>query len=1136
MREPPVIRQEPEFSDPRDREIAGRLERLIGAGAEAFFVGAIRVMESNPPFAAAAHMVAHCFRELDGALREALEPVKVRPANPVAFAPEVEERVTHRRDIEAILQGLEIQPDGRVAHAWFHAVGLQGDGPPLHALAHRREGSAPRPLDAALRARWDMYREVLEAVLDRFEARFLAVTEALDRLLAKGDPTPADAKIVATQLPRSLTAAQYFFSRLENPRWIPLLRARGLFREPPEPKKSEDEKTITFVLWPESRYLARMAPKARRDVLDVILEMRETRNTRVLEDLTDALLAMPAHMAARVADRAAAWIGYPYQFLLPRKLGALAERLARGNEVGAALKIFRELLMPQRKGDSAPETFPPYAVEARFEPFEYAHILKTHLHGIVEAAGLRTLQLLCELLDRALHIPGREADLEDRSALWRRSIEHSDSINREDIPDQLTSAVLAAAIQLIEQDPTSTPAVIKAVGAHPQRIFRRMALYLLARFPDGWTDLIGQHLADRSLFVDHWSWYEYAALLREHFGHVPLQVQQTILSWIEEGPKPGLYRRPDWEGRIPTEEEVQRNIRKWRHERLALIRNILPSSWKARYEALEQEFGAPKPIQPRGGAITSWHGPTSPFTADQLRGMSVEEITNALRTWRSTGEFDAPTPEGLGRVLADLVGTKPRRFATKANLFRGLDPTYVRNLLFGFSQAVRAERPFPWRQILALCRWAVDQVDPEGEGPKRWADRDPGWSWTRTQIARLLDGGLTKGLAEIPASYRKLVWSILERLEGDRDPSSESEAEQGRSKMDPATQSLNTVRGAAMHAVLQYALWIARRASGRRRGRALGGRGFDAIPEVRQTLETHLDPAQEQSPAVRAVYGQRLPQLVHLDQPWVAANVTRIFPREGEGAERLRKSAWGTYLVFNNPYDEVFDLIRDEYRQAVERLPSREESGDGGAEGPEERLAEHLMVLYWRGRITLEEGSGGLLRRFFDVASDALRERAISFVGRMLSEEANEPPTPEVVARLRELWDWRLGFAKNSGRTGSEELGAFGWWFASGLLGDDSALPRLLAGLRLIPKTDPDHLVLQRLAVVAGRNPLEAIECLTHMVEGDERGWIADVWRGEVRSMLRAAAEDASAKVRGAIREFVSRLAARGVHDFREFL
>src|SRR5262249_34581 len=150
----------------------------------------------------------------------------------------------------------------------------------------------------------------------------------------------------------------------------------------------------------------------------------------------------------------------------------------------------------------------------------------------------------------------------------------------------------------------------------------------------------------------------------------------------------------------------------------------------------------------------------------------------------------------------------------------------------------------------------------------------------------------------IPFELRSAAWAVLKPLTDDPEPNQEHEAHYGArpfsrkrktkntepaqeqiaryegSNMDPPTLSLNTTRGEAMHATMRYALWIRRNIEKEPHGEERIKRGFEEIPEVREVLETHLDPALDSSLAIRSVYGQWFPWLVFLDEKWASAHVS----------------------------------------------------------------------------------------------------------------------------------------------------------------------------------------------------------------------------------------------------------------------
>src|SRR5207302_2746020 len=104
----------------------------------------------------------------------------------------------------------------------------------------------------------------------------------------------------------------------------------------------------------------------------------------------------------------------------------------------------------------------------------------------------------------------------------------------------------------------------------------------------------------------------------------------------------------------------------------------------------------------------------------------------------------------------------------------------------------------------------------------------------------------------MPLEDTARAWSVLRPLADEADPTVEEDASAG---MDPATMSINTTRGEAMHAVVQYALWLHRDLKARGDEEQVRA-GFASMPEVHEVLERGLQPEIEPSRTVRAGYGQ----------------------------------------------------------------------------------------------------------------------------------------------------------------------------------------------------------------------------------------------------------------------------------------
>src|SRR5262249_42877491 len=154
-----------------------------------------------------------------------------------------------------------------------------------------------------------------------------------------------------------------------------------------------------------------------------------------------------------------------------------------------------------------------------------------------------------------------------------------------------------------------------------------------------------------------------------------------------------------------------------------------------------------------------------------------------LKIWAPPDDWFGPSREGLGRELSPIVQAHPERFAREAQLFVGVNPTYVRALIKGLNDAAKERRPFDWAPVLGLSEWVIEQPR-EIRVRRRTDDEDPDWGWTRKAIAGLLAAGFTKGPAEMPFTLRERAWMILRELTDDPEPTPQYEAQYGGANLD----------------------------------------------------------------------------------------------------------------------------------------------------------------------------------------------------------------------------------------------------------------------------------------------------------------------------------------------------------------
>ncbi len=1130
-----------------------RIERrlaLIGPGPVAFFRRACH--EMAPADVTSTHIVAHLLREIESALRAVLKVALGEP-NGKANATGNSGNEKHAVEIRQILHGLHIAEDHSVMAKWLRLAG-QGNEYSLHARAHRNALATPRPMGDDFLEFWEDVLQILDTVLDRFESTFLAALAVPDELLRKAVPARGDIQRLRQNVPNNPVVFDYFFRRLQSPAWLKPLHDEHLFSDPPAPIEDPEAGTVSFPRWPQAEYLTRMAPHAPEAVADILFAIPESTNHTVHLDLAMAAFALPPALAARWVRQELGWLRkQPWlSWLLPDQFAKLVVQLAQGGEVDTALDLASALLALSPDPVAAPsasdsETIRPLPhPRSRLQHYDYQSVLGTVVAPLVDAAGAAAIDLLADRLDEAIHFSryaGDEDAPADYSYLWRPAMEdHSQNHGVLDLNDQLVSALREALGMLAAADAGSVPELVAQLEQRRWWIFRRLALHLLRSYPAHAHDLVAERLTDRMLFSQPHLRHEYALLAAEQFASLSETQQAIILGWIEEGPDSTWFSE-DWQqrtGEPPATDVLERYRNRWRLERLSPVRDALPASWRQRYQAWAAELGEPEHPDFVSYTSGSWTGPTSPRGADDLAHMTVAELVAYLREWQPSDDPMGPSPEGLGRTVTGLVAAAPESYAAQASAFQDLDPTYVRALVSGLVDALRAQRPFSWGAVLPLCRWIVEQPREIPGRQGAHADLDPGWVWARKAVADLLAEGLHSGAAPIPFDYRLAVWEILEPLTQDPQPAEERKEADRSNRLEPQTLAINTVRGQALHAVVRYALWV-RRHLQTQDGAAHPEPGFASMPEVPQVLDEHLDPARDPSPAIRTVYGQYLPWLELLDSAWLAANREHIFPAE-PALRHLCDAAWNTYIVFCQPYNDTVQLLREEYRRAIERVGSAPQAG-GAIVDPDRRLAEHLMVLYWRGRLDLDDANG-LLMQFFASAPDHLRAHAVEFVGHALAQ-SDTPVDADVLERLCHLWDIRLAAAQEAGGGQDEELAAFTWWFTANAFDEEWALSRLHISLARIGGASsaaaaigryPLHLILDRLTELAPVHAGPVVACLAAIVGNDPHGQLGYIWVEKTRTILEAVLSSGDAEVRQAAVAMIHRLGAQGHLEFRSLL
>jgi hypothetical protein len=928
---------------------------------------------------------------------------------------------------------------------------------------------------------------------------------------------------------------QYFFDNLSSPAWLEPLTREGFFKEARKPEREGDY--VRLAIWPESRYLVRMSRivEAQEQVLKIALGIPNSENSRVHDDIADIALSLPAALAAKLVPQLSHYTKSPIKLLLAEKISNLIPHLASGGQGNAALQLATAALSlapdprASKDDDARRTTAEP---EPRFKDWYYARIVHKSLPALVEADGLGTVNLFSRLLDDAARLSFREEEKENEDYFYIRQPAIEQGSGRDDVPSVLLCATRDAAVKVISADPAKFDGVLTILLRHKWASFQRLGLHISRVF----LNLHHALLAADSFFwapeiLDRPSLrHEAVLLLKESFSQLGEATQQNILDWMDaEPPEEPIRRMLEFVNESVTDEKVAQIKKVRRRDHFAILEGQLPEPYRHKYEALIAEVGPPNPPEQLPMRSFSQIGAQSPKSSTELATMTVTDVLSFLASWKPSTDIFAPTADGLAGALTSTVSQRPADFIAVASQFKTLDPTYARAFFAGVTSALKNGVKLDWEPVLELATWVVTQ-------PRAIAGRkgglmvaDPDWGWTRDSIIDLLKVGFDIGEERLSYENRALAWGALLPLTNDPFPSLESE--QGE-RFDPSFVSINSTRGRALFAVMEYAQWVRKYENARKSAEAPPV-NLDVMPEVREILDRHLDIRQEPTLTIRSVYGQDLSFLAGLDWEWFRANVGRILPLERDESAYFN-AAWESFIVFNQPNDTMLRELEPAYRKAIAdiNLPRTMSS----PASPEDSLADHLMAYYWRGHLTLE-GEDRLLESFYAHASDSVRGHAMWFIGRSVAGWDDTAPK-EIFERLRSLMERRLHVVEQSVSPApfAKELAGFGWWFTADKLSDSWSLGMLLKVLRLTREIEGGMDVVKLLAELAAQYPLECVACLDLMIQGDRDNWVLVGVEIEARRTIKAALDSGQHDTVVAARRLVELLIARGQYGFRSLL
>ena len=520
------------FDDPRQRLIHERLTRLVGQSAADFYKDACRIMSGTiePPFTTTTNLVAHMLREVESSLRSVLAPLAIPSSSDKELEQTTEvktalvtlkiseeewlalrnKKTSHADGIKAVLLMLDISKDEELGKAW---MSLPSEDKGLHSYAHRPGLGTIRPIDNDFRELWAKIETILYGVLDRFEARYLIIFNSLEKLAQKSEPTKSDAAYFVSSVPNNIISHMSFFTKLDNPKWLPLLHAKNVFRDPPPPKYGYENgsRTIRYPFWPAGIYLLKMATVEPATVKNILLEVSETDNDNVKASLLEIAAALPKTERLSLVERIKNWTQAEHSMYVVTKANEVIKKFLNDKEMGAVINISK-VLLGLRSTPREPiaivegQTYIQSPdVRGRLDEWQYGQFMQKEFRQIAEIDSWAALDLSSELLNDfvSLSYPNRlagEQAYKDYTCSSRSAIEdHSQNSMHKDIEDHLIEAVRDVAISIVNNDPSKLKEIVSYLRSKRWSVFIRLAMHVVVERDSPDPAIVKELLLDENL-------------------------------------------------------------------------------------------------------------------------------------------------------------------------------------------------------------------------------------------------------------------------------------------------------------------------------------------------------------------------------------------------------------------------------------------------------------------------------------------------------------------------------------------------------------------------------------------------------------------------------------------------------------
>lgn len=887
-----------------------------------------------------------------------------------------------------------------------------------------------------------------------------------------------------------------FFRHAQDTSWISLLKERGYFSNPPNSEDLGDGQVSLRNWWPIV-YLSRVSSKSPDEVVDIVLTMPPTDNPRVYKYILATALNVPGPVSIRLMPKLLEHRKLRLQ-TIPHRFAELLAYLAKESQSSAALEIAESIIrfLPDphaeykrnRRGENAGDWTTLLEPSPQFSDLDYRMILEKGLNPLAEKRPYDVARLLidvvAEMIELRMHGEElKQANGQDKSEIWCRRLRGEDS--RNPTPEEaVVFALTSACEKTFAQLPELALELDCELKKQPWRIFQRLRHHLYALFPNGLTlpriraSILGYgHYGQREFS------HEFQRMARRASDHYKDELlarseRISIFDRVVNGPPESQFRT--WMGSNFSEQAFEAYKRHFHRKQLRPFASILFGQYVTYFENLEgaddstisdEDYG------PVGEIISGGVRQQSPLAPSEMMKLNDEELLSYVNEWESERRNPANPLveiciEGLAEAFKatfrEVILPNSKRFKFwLENKHRIERPIYVRAILNELEGQIRAKVLGRSNETLELTEWILTHPDKDASEGYEVGERsrqDPKWNSSRLAVIDLFQTCLGEEISLPTVATRRMIDQVA-KLSGEYDWRLDSDNRVFPPGEDKYSEAINYTRSRALRVLIQLGLRLRTLDQQTEALRVMSAieRRFELTAEFPMSLPEY------------AILGAHFGQLTAIDKEWANRLKDNVFPSPTKEEWQV---AFESLVLYCNPFAPTFEMLRDNFRLAIQHLGKFKKSNDFGDDFTE-TLGYRLFVYYvWD--LDQLEAADSLIDQFYRKTKDKsdVWERLFRRIGSSLPEKCDDLPE-NMRVRLASFFEWRL---MNGRKT---ELKQFEFWLNAKCLSPEW---RLNAFSRILDFAHPDGWEIygqcRSLLELLEKHTKQVVECFAKMTDG----------------------------------------------------